>query len=207
MGHAMPPSPPTIEISIASRGISKGLSQTRGPQAVVRAELPIGPIYVAAYAKNVTSTTADGEGGLVAGIRTKVAGLNVSVSAAWRIAISPGAGTDNQSLELAGSVARKFGHFTPQLAVIWSPDDLGSTRRSIYYEASATYGITTRTSIGAAVGRRERTGGPDYSAFNVGITHKLNPHVTADLRYYGSNTHNLGYTYQPGLAASLRMKF
>ena len=81
MGHAMPPSPPTIEISIASRGISKGLSQTRGPQAVVRAELPIGPIYVAAYAKNVTSTIADGEGGLVARIRTKVAGLNVSASA------------------------------------------------------------------------------------------------------------------------------
>lgn len=207
MGHAMPPSPPTIEISIASRGISKGLAQTRGPQAVVRAELPVGPIYVAAYAKNVTSTTADGEGGLVAGFRTRVAGLNVSASAAWRIAISPGAGTDNQSLELAGSVARKFGHFTPQLAVTCSPDDLGSTRHSFYYEASATYGLSPKTSIGAAIGRRERVGGPDYVAFNAGIIHKLNAHVTFDLRYYGSDKKSLGYTYQPGLIASMRFRF
>lgn len=82
MGHTMPPSPPTVEISIASRGVSKGVSQTDGPQAVIRTELPVGPIYIAAYVKNVTSTIADGETGLVAGVQTKVAGLSVAVSAA-----------------------------------------------------------------------------------------------------------------------------
>ena len=207
MSHALPPSPPTIEASVASRGISKGIAQTDGPQAVIRAELPVGSIYVATYAKNVTSTTADGEGGLTTGIRTKVAGLNVSASATWRIAISPISGSDSQSLELAGSVARKFGRLTPQLSVIWSPDDLGPTRRSFYYEASVAYSISSKTSISTAVGHRERTGGLDYTAFNVGINHKLSPHITADLRYYGSDRHNLGYTYQPGLIASVRMKF
>lgn len=206
MSQALPPSPPTIEVSVASRGISQGIAQTHGPQAVVRAELPVGPIYVAAYAKNVTSTTADGKGGLTAGIRTKFAGLNLSASATWRIAISPVAGLDSQSLELAGSFARRFGNFTQQLSVIWSPDDLGTTRRSFYYEASAACSVSSKTSVGAAVGRRERTGGLDYTAFNVGITHKLSPHITADLRYHGSDKHNLGYTYQPGLNASVRVK-
>lgn len=206
MSQALPPSPPTIQVSVASRGISKGIEQTDGPQAVVQAELPVGPIYFAVSAKNVTSTTAKGKGGLTAGIRTKFAGLNLSASATWGIAISPVSGSDSQSLELAGSLARKFGNCKPQLSMIWSPDDLGSTQRSFFYEASAAYSVSSKTSIGAAVGRRERTGGLDYTEFNLGITHKLIPHITADLRYYGSDKHNLGYTYQPGLIASVRVK-
>lgn len=206
MSHALPP-PPTIEIALASRGISKGIAQSDGPQAVVRAEMPIGPFYVAGYAKNVTASTADGEGGLTAGIRRNVAGLSLSASATWRIAISPINGSDDQALELAGTMSRKFGRFTPQLAVNWSPHDLGTARRSLYYEASATYDVSEKTSIGAAIGRRERVVGPDYTAFNFGVTHKLNAHFTVDLRYYGSNKHGLGYTYQPGIIAALKLKF
>lgn len=206
MSQALPPSPPTIEVSVASQGVSKGIEQTDGPQAVLRAELPVGPIYFGVSAKNITSATANGKGGLTAGVRTKFAGLNLSASATWAIAISPVPGSDSQSLELAGSLARKFGNFKPQLSINWSPNDVGSTQRSLFYEASAAYSVSSKTSIGAAVGRRERIAGLDYTAFNMGITHKLIPCITADLRYYGSDKRNLGHKYQPGLIASVRVK-
>lgn len=207
MSHALPPAPPSIEISLSSRGVSKGLAQTDGPQAIARVEAPIGPFYAAGYVKNVTSTVADGEGGFSGGIRTQIAGWKFAASATWRIAIAPTPGSDNQSLELGASVSRKFGRLTPQLAAIWSTDDLGSTRRSLYVEASAIYALSPKIGIGGSVGRRDRTGGLNYTAFGAVVSYKVTPHVTAELRYAGTDKHNLGYVYQPGVIAAVRVRF
>lgn len=203
----VPPPLPVIEFSLASRGISKGLAQTRGPQFVARGELPVGPLYVGAYWKNVTSPTSKGEAGALIGLRTKVQGFSIAASATLKIATSALPGTDSQSLELNGTVSRKMGRLTPQIAVTWSPDDLGSTGRTTYVEASAGYKVFHHTTISAAIGRRDRQGGHDYTAFNAGITQALSPRFTADLRYYGTDRHGLGYTYQPGLIASIRARF
>ena len=59
-------------------------------------------------------------------------------------------------------------------------------------EASTAYTLFARTTLSAAIGRRERVGGADYTAFNAGVTQKLNRNFTADLRYYGTNKHQLG---------------
>ena len=198
---------PAIEFSLASRGISKGLAQTRGPQFVVRGELANGPIYVDGYWKNVTSTTSTGEAGATVGVRTKAGGFNLTAGATLKIATSPAAGSDDKALELSGAISRKVGRLTPQLAVTWSPDDLGATRRSTFIEASAAYSLLSHTTVSAAIGRRDRVGGPNYTAFNAGITQTLAKNLTADLRYYGTNKHDLGYTYQPGLVASVRARF
>jgi len=207
MTNLPPPPVPAIEFDLASRGISKGLAQTKGPQFLVRGELAHGPIYVGGYWKNVTATTSGGEAGAIVGIRTKAAGFNLAASATLKIATSPSAASDDKALELAGTVSRKIGRLTPQVTVIWSPDDLGGTRRSTYVEASAAYALFSNTTLSAAVGRRDRVGGADYTAFNAGITQKLTKNVAADLRYYGTDKRHLGYTYQPGLVAALRARF
>jgi hypothetical protein len=205
---AVPPPPvPAFEFSLASRGISKGLAQTDGPQFVGRAEIPAGPVYIAGYWKNVTSTTSKGEAGLSIGVRTKAAGFNLAASATARIATSAVEGADNEALELSGSVSRKMGRLTPQFSITWSPDDLGPARRSTYAEASAAYGFSPHTSVSVAVGHRDRQNGLSYTAFNVGVTHTVGRHLTADLRYYRTDRHHLGYTYQPGLIASVRARF
>ena len=84
----LPPPDPGIEVVIASRGISKGLAQTDGPQMLVRPEVAFGPVYIGGYAKNVTSATLDGEAGPVAGFRTSAGGFDLAGSAArisrWR---------------------------------------------------------------------------------------------------------------------------
>lgn len=202
----LPPPVPAIEFSLASRGASKGLAQTRGPQFIARGEVSAGSFYVSGFWKNITSPTSDGEAGASIGVRTKSAGFNLSASATLRIATSASAGTDNRSLDLSGAVSRKMGRLTPQVLVIWSPDDLGSARRSTYAEASAAYG-SPRTNVSVAIGRRARQNGLDYTAYNAGITQTLGRHFTADLRYYRTDRHHQGYTYQPGLIATVRARF
>jgi hypothetical protein len=173
----------------------------------VRGELPTGSVYLGGYWKNVTSTTSGGEAGATIGVRTKQSGWNLAGSATLKIATSPAAGSDDKALELAGAVSRKFGRVTPQVAVTWSPDDLGATGRSVFVEASASYSVLSHTAVSAAVGRRDRVGGADYTAFNAGVTQVLSRNFTADLRYYGTNKRGLGYTYHPGLVASIRARF
>jgi hypothetical protein len=207
MSATAPPPVPVIEFSLASRGISKGLAQTRGAQFVVRGELADGPIYIGGYWKNVTSTTSGGEAGATVGVRAKVGGFNLAAGATLKMATSRAAGSDDKALELSGAISRKVGRLTPQLAVIWSPNDLGATGRSTFVEASAAYGLFSHTTVSAAIGRRYRVGGANYTAFNAGITQTLAKNFTADVRYYGTNRHGLGYTYQPGLVASVRARF
>src|SRR5436305_562415 len=79
------PSPdPGIEIIAASQGMSKGLRQTDGVQILVRPEVAIGPLFLGAYWKNVTSSTADGEAAVMAGLRRRVRGFDLSFSAAYK---------------------------------------------------------------------------------------------------------------------------
>jgi hypothetical protein len=203
----LPPPDPSIEIVLASRGISKGLAQTEGPQALVRAELGLGPAYVGAYAKNVTSPTSDGEAGALIGLRTGLAGFDLAASAAWKRSIAPTRGVDAGALELAGSAGRRMGPVTLKLGLTWSPNDLGSTGRSTFAEATFGYSLDRKTSFGASVARRERDGGPDYTAFNAGATRVLRPGISADLRYYDTARSGLGDPYAKRLVASVRAKF
>jgi hypothetical protein len=183
----LPPPVPQIEFSLASRGMSKGLAQTTGPQALVRGELGFGKIYVGGYAKNVDSSTADGEAGLSLGLRTKAAGFDLAASATLKLAIDPSPGSDSQALEFGASAARKLGRLTPRLSVVWSPDDLGGTRRTVFAEAGASYKLAKTLTASAALGRRERGGGPDYYAWNAGLAWSPAKPLTLDARYYDTD--------------------
>lgn len=202
----LPPPVPAIEFVLSSRGISKGLAQTTGPQALVRGELAFGPIYVGAYAKNVTSSSAEGEAAALVGLRTGVGGFDLSASAAWKRAVDAVAGSDKNALEMNGTVSRKMGRFTPKVSVTWSPDDVGGTGRTTFAEAGLAYKVSKSITASTALGRRERTGGADYTAWNAGVAWAPVKNLTLDARYYDTN----GGDAQPFRAravASARLKF
>ena len=201
------PPDPGIEIVVASRGYSKGLAQTDGIQVLVRPELAFGPLYLGFYAKNVTSSTAEGEGGPSIGLRTSAGGFDLGASATWKMAIEPHGTLNDDALELAGSVARRFGALNARFAVTWSPNDVGSTDRTIYAEGTLGYSLRPSTSVSANLGRRERDGGPDYTAFNFGVTQTLFRGISADLRWYDTNRSAQGDTFEGRLIASLRARF
>ena len=202
------PSPdPGIEISAFSQGMSKGLRQTEGLQVLVRPEVAIGPLFVGAFYKNVTSPTADGEAAFLAGLRHRAGGFDLAISAAYKWNTAARAQADRDCLEFTATASRRFGRVTPRIHLIYSPDDLGGTRASLYAEAGASFSLFAGASVSANVARRSRDGGPDYTAFNAGASYAITRNITAELRYYDTARSRLGVIYEPRLVASARVHF
>ena len=202
----IPPPDPGIEISLASRGISKGLAQTDGLQVVARPELAFGPVWLGFYAKNVDSSTSEGEAGPAIGLRTRAGGVDLAASATWKIGIEPRGPLNDDALELFGSAGRRFGPVNARLSVTWSPNDLGSTDETLWAEAGLTYTVRDGTALVANLGRRERDGGPDYTAYNVGLTQTLFGPFTADLRWYDTSRGSQGEAFESRFVATLRIR-
>jgi hypothetical protein len=184
---ALPPPVPVIEFTLASTGMSKGIAQTTGPQFLARGELGVGAIYVGGYIKNVDASTSDAEAAALVGVRTKAAGFDLAASAAWKRAVDPAPGSDRNALEVSAAASRKFGRVTPKVSVVWSPDDLGGTRSTVFAEAGASYRFSPMFSASAAFGHRTRGGGADYNAWNAGLTWDGLKPLSIDLRYYDTD--------------------
>lgn len=204
---AFPSPDPGIEISAFSQGMSKGLRQTEGVQILVRPEVAIGPLFVAASYKNVTSPTADGEAAALIGVRHRLGGFDLALSAAYKWNVNARAQADRDCIEFTATVTRRFGRVTPRINLIYSPDDLGGTRRSLYAEAGASLSLFHGASVSANIARRARDGAPDYVAFNAGATYAVTGNLSADLRYFDTAQSRLGTIYAPRLVASARLHF
>lgn len=59
---------------------------------------------------------------------------------------------------------------------------------------------------GATAGRRERSGGLDYTAWNAGVAWTPVKPVTLDLRYYDTNRGG-AHPYKARIVASGRVRF
>lgn len=202
----LPPPDPLIEFSIASRGYSKGVAQTDDLQLVVRPEVAFGSLRIGAYAKNVASPAFDGEFGASVGYRKAFGKTELSGSAAIKHLFDPVGNVDKAALELAFAATRAVGKLKPRVSVTYSPDDLGPTGKSLYWEGGAAYQFIKQTSASAGIAIRSRDGGPDYTSFNAGLAHRLGP-FTADVRYYDTNKNNLGTYFHRRVVVNLRARF
>jgi hypothetical protein len=99
-----------------------------------------------------------------------------------------------------------MGRVTPRISVTWSPDDLGSTTHTLFAEGGLGFAVDKNTNITAAVGRRERGGGPDYTAFNFGVARTFG-RLTLDARYYDTDKSGLGTPYKARIVGSARLRF
>ena len=198
---------PGIEISAFSQGMSKGLRQTEGAQIVVRPELGIGPLFLAGYYKNVSSPTADGEAAVMVGLRHRLGGFDLSLVGEYKWNTNARRQADRDAFELSATASRRFGPVTPRLSLVYSPDELGGTRASLFVEGGASVHLVGGASFSANLARRWRDGSPDYTAFNAGLSYALGGHFSADLRYYDTAQSRLGAIYRPRLVASARLHF
>jgi hypothetical protein len=205
----LPPPTPTIQIELASTGISKGLAQSRGPQLVVRPGLTFGALSLEASAKNIESSSGDDgvESYLSAGIAKKAGGFDLSARGGLKSVHAIAGQVDRRAFEMRVEAARKFGAFRATTSFIYSPDDTGSTKSAAFLEGGLAWDVRKGTRIGARLGRRERTKAPDYTAYNVGITQDIIPQLAADVRLYDTDSSDLGYAFKRRLVASLRAKF
>ncbi len=114
--------------------------------------------------------------------------------------------TDDEALELNGSVAPKWGKFGVRVSAVYSPDDFGSSGPSLYVEGGASYDVGESLRVSANVGRRERFGSPDYTSFNAGVSKTLGK-LTFDARYHGTAQGELGEPYRGRMVVSGRLSW
>ena len=202
-----PPLDPGIEVVVASRGMSKGVAQTEGPQLVAKPFVQMGPVQVGAQWKNLSSATAGGESSLFANVAPKLAGFQMNLGVAYKMQTGVTEPTDDKSWEFTGNITRKFGKPSLRLAAVYSPDDLGSAERSLFVEGGPTLEIGKTTRLSAAIGRRDRVNGDDYTAFNAGIAKTLFKGAILDARFYGTNRSHLGEFFEDRVVVSARMSF
>jgi len=200
----LPPPQPAAEVSIATRGMSKGIAQTDRPQLLAKGYLKLGTVQLGGQWKNVTSTSADGEAALFASISRKLGTIQLTGGVAYKFQTGVRGHPDATSWEFSAGASRKFGQVTLRTTAIYSPDDLGSARRSLYLEGGPALQFGKGWTASAAVGHRGRQDGADYTAFNAGISRTLKA-VQLDVRYYDTNRSDLGTNYHRRLVAAVKL--
>jgi hypothetical protein len=207
MPFDLPPPDPSIEISIASRGMSKGIAQTEGPQLVGKGFLQVGPLQAGGQWKNISSRVAGGEAAAFVTVAPKLGKFQLSLSAAYKIQTGVREPTDDKSWEFTGGVTRKFGKVSMRAGAIYSPDDLGGAKQSLVIEGGPSLEIDKTTRMSASLGHRSRQNGDDYTAFNAGVAKTVFKGATLDARLYGTNRGVLGANYKERAVVSVKMSF
>jgi hypothetical protein len=202
----IPPPRPAVELTIASHGMSKGIGQTDGAQAIARAMLRFGDVQAGMQWKNVNSSSAHGEASMFVSGSHKFGSLQLNGGIAYKMLTAAPGRTDSTSWEFTGAATRKFGAVSLRANAIFSPDDLGSARRSLFVEAGPAVQLARGWTASAAIGHRGREFAPDYTAFNAGVSKSIR-WMQLDLRYYDTNRSRLGDAYHARIVASARLSF
>jgi uncharacterized protein (TIGR02001 family) len=201
----LPPPDPGIEISVATRGMSKGISQTDGAQFIPKAFVQFGSVQVGGQWKNLTSPVADGEAATFASYSPKVGQWQLTFGVTYKFQTNVRAKIDDDCLELSFGASRKFGKVSVKGSGIYSPDDVGSARRSLYVESGVSYDLDKDTRLSANVGHRSRVAGPNYTSFNAGVSRTLLKRIVLDLRYFDTAQSELGENYRGRFVLSGRL--
>lgn len=201
------PLDPGFEMVVSTPGMSKGVEQTRGPQVIPKAYVQIGDLQLGAQWKNVTSPSAEGEGAAFVSAVRKLGAYSVAVGAAYKFQTGAKPGTDSDSFEFTGAVNRKIGRLSLKIGAIYSPDDLGGTKQSLYVEGGPSFDLTKTLKLSASLGHRSREGNVDYTAMNVGLTKALARGFAMDLRYYRTNRGKVDEIYRGRAVLSGRWTF
>jgi hypothetical protein len=202
----LPPPDPGIEIVVASRGMSKGIAQTDGPQLVAKSFVKSGDLQFGLQWKNVNSKSADGEAAAFVAGSKKLGSLQLSAGVAYKFQTGVRGRTDSTSWEFSAGANRKFGPVTARVNAVFSPDDLGSARRSLFVEAGPAVQLFKGWTASAALGHRSRQRGLDYTAFNIGVNRTLR-WLQLDLRYYDTNRSGVGEPFHERIVASAKLSF
>lgn len=192
-------------MSVASQGMSKGILQSEGAQFIIRPSLRLRQFQLGAQWKNISTNSAGGEASVIAGWSGKTGKVELGASAAYKVLTSASGSGNRRSFEFSGSISRKFGKLGLRASAVFSPDDLGSTRKSLYAEGGPSLDLPARFRVSANIGHRWREGSPNYTSFNVGVSRPVLKVLTADLRLYDTDQGELGRTYERRLIGTLRL--
>ena len=204
------PDPITGQIGIASQYVGKGLGKSdEDPAAFASVRWQPNDFYVNAFVSQVsTSRGADAEVILSAGYTRELGDWDVDVVVMHRQLLNETNGVDSSYVEFQGDLSRALtNRISARFRVNYSADAYGATEEAWWTEAQATFKLTSNDKLSVAYGLRRVDGGNDYDAWNVGVKHKFTPAISGDLRWYDTDSHELGSRYDGRLVASISYSF
>jgi hypothetical protein len=204
MPFGLPPPDPAIELFVASRGMTQGLSQSNGPQVIPRAYVRFGEVQVGAFWRNIDSPIANGIGVLFGRAAARQGRTQLDVVVLYRTRTGARRPTVLHAWEIDTTLRHSFGRVGVRLNVEYAPREF-ELGPSIFVEIGPTVRLAKNTILFANLGRRERTGAPDYTAVNAGISHAVGKSLVVDGRYYATDRSVLGPRYRGRLVFSARL--
>lgn len=194
-----------VQVGVASEYVGKGLGKSDGEAAVNgTVELKHGAFYGSVFASTAKlSQGSDAEIVSAIGWRPKAAGFDFDLSVANRDLPGTRAGVDANFWEYQADASRKLGPVTARLRVNYTPDGFAATKEAWWIEGQGAISVGPRTKASAAYAQRSADGGADYSAWNLGVKHKLTDRFALDVRWYDTDSHELGDNYDGRLVGAL----
>lgn len=204
------PDPITGQIGVASQYTGKGLGKSdEDPAAFGSVRWQTNGFYASAFISQATSSRgADAEVIFSAGYARDLGDWDVDVVVMHRQMTNETNGVDSSYVEYQGDLSRALtGRLSARLRVNYSADTYGTAETAWWTEAQATFQLTSKDKLSAAYGLRRVDVGNDYDAWNVGVRHKFTPAISGDLRWYDTDSHDLGDRYDGRLVAALTYSF
>ncbi|WP_269713453.1 TorF family putative porin [Caulobacter sp. NIBR2454] len=144
---------------------------------------------------------------IIGGVIRPVGGYVLDVSAYYKFSTGMRAGHDRDMFEYRADLTRSFGRAATRVRIDYSPDNGGKTDESYWVEGQGGWRVAPTTTLLASVGRRTVNSGRNFTAWNVGVNHRLTPNLAADVRWYDTSAHQLGHRHQGRMAFLLVVSF
>lgn len=198
-----------LDVGVASQYVGKGLGKSDEKVApFAKAEVGYGDVYANVFVSNASGSQGfDSEIISMAGWRPEAAGFALDFGVMYRDLPGSRPTIDATYWEYQADASRKLGPVATRLRVNYSPDGFAATREAWWIEVQGTVSVGPRTNASAAIGDRRADGGAEYGAWNAGVKHKLTDALALDLRWYDTDSHELGDNYDGRLVAAATYSF
>jgi uncharacterized protein (TIGR02001 family) len=198
-----------FQVGVASEYMGKGVGKSNGEVAWSgEVEVTEGAFHASVFVSTAElSQGADSEIITTVGWAPEAVGFEFDFAVLNRDLPGTRDGVDANYWEYQADVSRSVGPVSGRVRVNYTPDGFASTEEAWWVEAQAAYKISPKTKASAAVGTRRAHGGADYTAWNVGVKHKLTDAIALDVRWYDTDEHDLGDAYEGRLVGALTFAF
>jgi uncharacterized protein (TIGR02001 family) len=197
------------QIGVASEYIGKGLGKSDGEPAVSGSvEYSRSGFYSNLFASTAKlSQGSDAEIVTSVGYRTEAAGIGLDFSVNNRDLPGTRKGIDANYTEYQVDASRKFGAVSTRFRVNYTADGFSGTQEAWWVELQGAVALDGKTRASAAVADRSADGGAEYVAWNLGVKRKLNDAFALDARWYDTDGHDYGESYEGRFVAALTYAF
>lgn len=197
----------SAQLGVATQYIGKGLGKSNDePSISGSVEVARGGFYASLFGATAElSQGSDAEILTTVGYRTDFGGYGLDLAVINRDLPGSRKGIDANYTEYQADASRKFGPVSTRLRVNYTADGFAATQEAWWIELQGGVALNESTRATVAIADRSANGGASYTAWNAGVKRKLPQNLAVDLRWYDTDGHRFGDTYDGRLVAALTL--